>query len=101
MAYFDSEKNKAIWAKRLSVLEQERDRRKQNGFKPAQRLKIGGDTAQSEEARPGVRIITFEQLVAKEEARHQERVRQARAVARQVMQEPQMQPHAQIGGKGR
>ena len=77
MAYFDSEKNRAMWQKRLATLEKERDRRKMNGYRPNDRR---------EAETPGVRTITFEQLVAKEEQRHKEHVRLARAARQREMQ---------------
>ena len=51
MAYFDSEKNKAMWAKRLSMLEQERDRRKAEGYRPMDR-----NQAKAQDAAPGKEI---------------------------------------------
>ena len=69
MAYFDSEKNKAMWEKRLTFLEQERDRRKAQGFRPIDRNQMKQDGA--EPVRQGVREITFEELCAKEEKRRQ------------------------------
>ncbi len=106
MAYFDSEKNRAMWQKRLQTLEKERDRRRQNGYKPAEVRRGGSIQNQASmtgmsETRPGVRIISFEELVAKEERRHMERIRAARARQREAA--PQMQssapaPNAQAAG---
>jgi len=94
MAYFDSEKNKAMWEKRLSMLEQERDRRKREGYRPTERRKISSSENQAQaDVKPGVRIITYEQLVAKEEARHKARARAARA-ARQAQMAPAAQAQA-------
>ncbi|MCR5674366.1 MAG: hypothetical protein K6G16_01525 [Lachnospiraceae bacterium] len=99
MAYFDSEKNKAIWEKRLAMLEQERDRRKREGYRPTDRKAVTQTaTAAMAETKPGVRIITYEQLIAKEEARHKERARAARA-ARQPEMAPA--PQAQAGTRTR
>ena len=99
MAYFDSEKNRAMWQKRLATLEKERDRRKMNGYRPNDRR--AADASRSlEAATPGVRTITFEQLVAKEEQRHKEHVRLARAARQREMQlqnsadmRPEAAPH--------
>ncbi|MBO5504793.1 MAG: hypothetical protein J5969_09985 [Lachnospiraceae bacterium] len=99
MAYFDSEKNRAMWQKRLATLEKERDRRKMNGYRPNDRR--AAETSRSLEAEtPGVRTITFEQLVAKEEQRHKEHVRLARAARQREMQlqnsadmRPEAAPH--------
>ncbi len=93
MAYFDSEKNKAMWEKRLSMLEQERNRRKLEGYKPQEARKQAAQGAATE-MKPGVRIITYEQLIAKEEARHNAKVKAARA-ARQASMAPA--PQAQAG----
>ncbi len=95
MAYFDSEKNKAKWAKRLSQLEQEKNRRRTNGYKPTERNRIAQDLKNGpgrgqEQLPEGVRIITFEELVAKEEARHQTKVREARAAVRKAQLEKGM-----------
>ncbi|MCR5177848.1 MAG: hypothetical protein K6C95_02560 [Lachnospiraceae bacterium] len=92
MAYFDSEKNKAIWSKRLAVLEQERDRRKREGYRPTDKTQKKSDDIQITNVKPGVREITFEQLIAKEEARHASRKRAARAARQAAMEKaPQMQ----------
>ena len=106
MAYFDSEKNRAMWQKRLQTLEKERDRRRQNGYKPTEMRRSGSSQNQASmagmsETRPGVRIISFDELVAKEERRHMERIRAARARQREAV--PQMQgaaptPAAQAAG---
>ncbi len=68
MAYFDSEKNKALWEKRMVGLRGERDRRKLEGYKPD----MAGDNAVMEAAgkNPNVRVITLKELMAKEAARH-------------------------------
>lgn len=100
MAYFDSEKNKAIWSKRLAVLEQERERRKREGYRPSDRTRKRSEDIQITNVKPGVREITFEQLVAKEEARHASRKRQARA-ARQAAMEKSPQMQAQTESKVR
>lgn len=86
MAYFDSEKNRAMWQKRLATLEKERDRRKMNGYRPSDRRAAQEALRGAEAETPGVRTITFEQLVAKEEARHKEHVRLARAARQREMQ---------------
>ncbi len=93
MAYFDSEKNKAMWSKRLAILEQERDRRKREGYRPTAKVQTGSEDIQITNVKPGVREITFDELVAKEEARHAQKKRDARAAARQAAMEkaPQMQ----------
>ena len=93
MAYFDSEKNKAMWAKRLSMLEQERDRRKAEGYRPMDR-----NQAKAQDAAPvkeGVRIITFDELVAKEEKRHMAQKSAGMQRSRQ------MQPAMEMGGNVR
>ena len=78
MAYFDSEKNKAIWERRLSELGREKARRAENGYKP-QPGRTLQSAAQSEAViRPKVRIITFEQLVEKEQAKHRLSMQQAK-----------------------
>ena len=86
MAYFDSEKNRAMWQKRLATLEKERDRRKMNGYRPNDRRSASDMARAAEGETPGVRTITFEQLVAKEEQRHKEHVRLARAARQREMQ---------------
>lgn len=86
MAYFDSEKNRAMWQKRLATLEKERDRRKMNGYRPNDRRSASDMARVAEGETPGVRTITFEQLVAKEEQRHKEHVRLARAARQREMQ---------------
>ena len=106
MAYFDSEKNRAMWQKRLATLEKERDRRRQNGYRPTAAARTASvqnqaSVAGMSENRPGVRIISFDELVAKEERRHMERIRAARARQREAV--PQMQdstpaPSAQAAG---
>ena len=88
MAYFDSEKNKAIWQKRLSTLEKERDRRKLSGYKPTDRRQVNAGAAKAaEETKPGVRIITYEELVAKEEAKARAYRERARELSGPQMQQ--------------
>jgi len=77
MAYFDSEKNKAMWQKRLNDLESERDRRKLEGYKPQPKNKI--QTLEKADVKEGVRMISFDELVAKEQARTRARREMARA----------------------
>ncbi len=68
MAYFDSEKNKALWEKRMAGLRSERDRRKLEGYKPNM---VGDDTVTEASGKnPNVRVITLKELMAKEAARH-------------------------------
>lgn len=78
MAYFDSEKNKAMWERRLSELSREKGRRAENGYKPqaSRTLQTAGET--SLQQRPKVRIITFQQLIEKEEAKHRRALQQAK-----------------------
>ena len=73
MAYFDSEKNKAMWQRHLLELKKEKDRRKENGYKPVPKSSNLVQHDQASEVRPGVRIITFEELIAKEQERHRAR----------------------------
>ena len=90
MAYFDSEKNRAIWNKRLAQLEKEKELRKLNGYRPANQKQAAVQNAAADFLKPGVTIITFEQLVAKEEMRRRMRL-QAERAARQRQAAAQMQ----------
>jgi hypothetical protein len=65
MAYFDSEKNKAMWERHLATLEAEKEKRKVSGFKPT----VTSKGPKPLEKKPGVRVITFQELVRKEEAK--------------------------------
>ncbi len=85
MAYFDSEKNKAIWEKHLASLDEERQRRKENGYKPEKARAV---VSNEPSRKPGVRVINFEQLVAKEQART--KARRERERVRQRELQPQM-----------
>lgn len=68
MAYFDSEKNRAMWDKRMSALRDEREKRRESGYKPGTELKeAAGDTSA---VKPGVKVITLKELIAKETAKH-------------------------------
>lgn len=87
MAYFDSAKNKAIWQKRLAVLEAERDRRKREGYKPEPKRGRTGEKKKTMAA--GVRIISYEQLVEKEKARTRARKEQARERQRELARQRQ------------
>ncbi len=65
MAYFDSPKNQAIWDKEIAQMEAERERRRQNGFKPVEKQDAPSETGHSvffEGERPGVRRITLKEL---------------------------------------
>ena len=66
MAYFDSEKNKAMWEKRMGTLRNERDRRKAEGYKPGTAEIVKEEAA----AKPGVRVINLKELMAKEAAKN-------------------------------
>ena len=88
MAYFDSEKNKAMWAKRLSMLEQERDRRKATGYRPTDRKQVQEN--ENAPVKEGVRIISFEELVAKEEKRHMAQKSAGMQRSRQMQPAPEM-----------
>ncbi|MBR6239110.1 MAG: hypothetical protein IKQ83_08700 [Lachnospiraceae bacterium] len=68
MAYFDSEKNRAMWDKRMSALRDERDKRRESGYKPGTEFKEA--SKDSAGLKPGVRVITLEELIAKETAKH-------------------------------
>lgn len=68
MAYFDSEKNRAMWDKRMSSLKEERERRRETGYKPGAEVKEASESAAK--VKPGVRVITLEELIAKETAKH-------------------------------
>ncbi len=65
MSYFESSKNKAIWTKRLNALRKEKAERAKYGFKPMERVQTERET----EITPGRRPISFEELVAKCEAK--------------------------------
>lgn len=88
MAYFDSEKNKAMWERHLANLEAEKEKRKESGYKPSP-LKA----PKAVEKRPGVRVITFQELVRKETARLQKN----RGVVRHRQRE--MSPQRTTGQK--
>jgi hypothetical protein len=91
MAYFDSEKNKAIWQKHLASLDEERQRRKENGYKPEKAKAVVAD---ENSVRPGVRVINFEQLVAKEQARSKARKEMARQRQREMQREMKLDQKA-------
>ncbi len=91
MAYFDSEKNKAIWQKHLASLDMERQRRKENGFKPE---KVKAAAVSEQAATPGIRVISFEELVAKEQARTKARKEMARQRQREMQIEMKMDQKA-------
>ncbi|MCR4902416.1 MAG: hypothetical protein K6A23_06130 [Butyrivibrio sp.] len=91
MAYFDSEKNRAMWQRHLSDLEVEKNRRKQEGYKP-QTNKTS--IAEKKEEKIGVRVISFEQLVAKEAERA--RIRKEIARSRQLEARKQMQKDQKV-----
>ena len=97
MAYFDSEKNKALWNTRMAALRQERDRRERDGYKPQNRRNPAVESLNTEATRePGVRIITFDELVRKVEGqRRQERIyERAIAIEKRMQRERQMQSGA-------
>ena len=79
MAYFDSEKNKAMWERHLATLEAEKEKRKESGYKPS----AAENTRNTIEKKPGVRVITFQELVRKEAAKLQK----SRGVVRQRQRE--------------
>ena len=65
MTYFDSPKNQAIWDKEIARMETERERRRQNGFKPDSRSMETREDKRSgygEKESPLVRLITLEEL---------------------------------------
>lgn len=63
MAYFDSPKNKALWDKEIARLETERERRRQNGFKPVDNtLEDEGEKSFGGKQSAKVRLITLEEL---------------------------------------
>ncbi len=64
MTYFDSPKNKAMWDKEITRMEAERERRRQNGFKPDKTMEETGDQKKSLFGRISehVRLITLEEL---------------------------------------
>jgi len=78
MAYFDSEKNKAMWEKRLMELGREKNRRAETGYKPQSDESRAALIENSMTQRPMVRIITFEQLVEKEQRKHRLAMQQAK-----------------------
>ena len=90
MAYFDSEKNKAIWEKRLTELGREKTRRAENGYKPRPNESLMAVSENSIINIPMVRIITFEQLIEKEQRRHRLAMQQAKKarVAENTMSSP-------------
>ena len=63
MGYFDSPKNKALWERELESLDAERQRRKEQGYKPHQQ-KAASDSQnpQKTAANPKVRKITLQML---------------------------------------
>lgn len=68
MAYFDSEKNKALWEKRMTTLRGERDRRKLEGYRPEAVMSYKEEDISLKN--PSVRVITLKELMAKEAAKH-------------------------------
>ncbi|MBO7356522.1 MAG: hypothetical protein J6U50_07815 [Lachnospiraceae bacterium] len=63
MAYFDSPKNSAMWEKEMTGLRAERDRRQNEGFKPASRENT--ETKMEKSAKqndPRHRAITLKEL---------------------------------------
>ena len=70
------------------MLEQERDRRRAEGYRPAERKQIQAGDA--EPVKEGVRIITFDELVAKEEKRHLAQKSSGMQRSRQMQPLPEM-----------
>ena len=66
MAYFDSPKNRALWDKELEGLDAERERRKEEGYRPQQGKKdVGAETGSVRDrsaGNPRVRRITLKEL---------------------------------------
>ncbi|MCR5626188.1 MAG: hypothetical protein K6F99_02610 [Lachnospiraceae bacterium] len=65
MRYFDSEKNKAMWDKEMDFLMSEREKRKQEGFKPTVRTtseKAVSPEKAADNSKPGVRRINLKEL---------------------------------------
>ena len=62
MRYFDSPKNRAIWEKEIARMETEREKRRQNGFKPV--VLSGENRQKSAAAMPvgAVRRINLREL---------------------------------------
>ncbi len=60
--YFDSPKNKAMWEKEISRMETERERRRQNGFKPELKEEGEADKSSFGKISQYVRLITLEEL---------------------------------------
>ena len=87
MAYFDSEKNKAMWQRRLAGLEQERERRVREGYKPGTQ-RSEAKVTDIRQVRAGVRIITFDELVRKEQAKHQATRTMQRTRERELIRQP-------------
>ncbi|MDO4265438.1 MAG: hypothetical protein Q4C63_03110 [Eubacteriales bacterium] len=69
MAYFDSPKNRAIWERRLSELRQEREYRRETGFRPVERSEAPVQT----EDTPFRRRISLQELEKQELARMEEK----------------------------
>ncbi len=76
MAYFDSEKNRAIWDKRLTQLSAEKLRRQTEGYKPSEAGDVGPVQEAVKAETSKIRIISFEQLVEKEQNRHKAKMQQ-------------------------
>ena len=90
MAYFDSEKNRAMWDKRMSALRDERDKRRESGYKPGTEIKEASENTVS--VRPGVKVITLEELIAKETAKHNAEREAQKQHARNREMTKEMQP---------
>ena len=105
LAYFDSPKNRALWDKELESLDAERERRKEEGYRPKQAGRSAGSAAKTAGGRdryadnPKVRRITLKELeeierrasgrdVSGEKANERRRAKQA-AMRRQKEKEQQ------------
>ncbi len=78
MAFFDSPKNRALWERKLSVLREEKARRKTNGYSPVDREGKAG-SRQDNPYRKRITIKELEARVEGEQTRRRERPeRQAR-----------------------
>ena len=62
MAFFDSPKNMALWNKELESLDAERERRREEGYKPELRVLDGTGKKPQTMDNPKVRRITLKEL---------------------------------------
>ncbi len=88
MAYFDSPKNRALWEKELSSLDEERARREQEGFRPRPAQAPESPDIRGIRMNPFVTVITLAEL--------EEIERAARAKERAAATGPERQREGQM-----